>query len=79
MLCWIREAKFRLFARPYPYDDFVFSYNRVSVNKVFGAQKENGVVQTVQEAFQEPANARRVGGACYFPLYCLATIIVVVR
>jgi hypothetical protein len=53
MLCLIREAKFRLF-HPYPYDDFAFSYNRVSVDKIFRAQKENGVAQTLPEAFKEP-------------------------
>jgi len=34
MLCLIREAKFRLF-HSYTYDEFGFSYNRVSVNKIF--------------------------------------------
>jgi hypothetical protein len=53
MLCLIREAKFRLF-HPYIYDDFAFSYNRVSVDKIFRAQKENGVAQTLPEAFKEP-------------------------
>jgi len=40
MLCLIREAKFRLF-HPYSYDDFAFSYNRVSVNKIFIEQNSS--------------------------------------